>query len=413
MKVFCGFHAKSFTQYIHLKGIAHRDLKPENVLLTKDEPPIVKVADFGLAKVVDSLTVLRVSSASSLFRLLLHLMLFDLHRRCVAHRATSPQRSSCKRTMKATLILWIVGVLASSFSRCKHIIIVICLQLNGRSSSLLRLTNTSPFIEDEHIADLRERIVDRRVDWSALQRANISVDGQAFIRRLLDPRPHIRMSLDQARRHVWLHGHGSIQNRALNHSPSAESLAQGDQSMLGPIADDEPAVNHGYTEGDPVSQEFEQMQLRQNDAIDGSVIQSEASRVLRRRSHVLSQAAEDENAVRILEPSWQMISSSQARDNGDETAAGPSTRGNKRKDHPMDISLMPMPENEEWSTANGASEHGRNGRARDSAEPAQQPASRSVRGTRAKKAGAGPSEDEPPSKVRRSARQTPQKNARR
>lgn len=48
-------------QYIHSKGIAHRDLKPENVLLTKDDPPIVKVADFGLAKVVDSLTVLRVS----------------------------------------------------------------------------------------------------------------------------------------------------------------------------------------------------------------------------------------------------------------------------------------------------------------------------------------------------------------
>jgi serine/threonine/tyrosine protein kinase RAD53 len=405
-------HAKSFAQYIHDKGIAHRDLKPENVLLTKDDPPIVKVADFGLAKVVDSLTVLRVSSTSSLLQLLLYFMLFDLHRRCVAHQATSPQRSSCKCTMKATPISWIVGVLASSFSRCKHGIIVVCLQSNGHSS-LHRLTNTSPFIEDERIPDLRSRIADRRVDWSALQRENISEDGQAFIRRLLDPRPHIRMSLDRARRHVWLQGYGSIQNRALNQSPSAESLAQGDQSMLGSIADDEPAVDHGYTEGDPVSQEFEQMQLRQNDAINGNVIQSEASRVLRRRSHVLSQAAEDENAARILEPSWQMISSSQPRDNGDENGAGPSTRGNKRKDHPMDISLTPMPEGEEWSAANGAGEHDRNGRGSDNAEPAQQPAPRSVRGTRAKKAGGGPSDDEPPLKVRRSARQTPQKNARR
>lgn len=48
-------------QYIHSRGIAHRDLKPENVLLTKDDPPVVKVADFGLAKVVDSATRLRVS----------------------------------------------------------------------------------------------------------------------------------------------------------------------------------------------------------------------------------------------------------------------------------------------------------------------------------------------------------------
>jgi serine/threonine protein kinase len=54
-------------QYIHSKGIAHRDLKPENVLLTKDDPPVVKVADFGLAKVVDSLTVLRVSTSSFWF----------------------------------------------------------------------------------------------------------------------------------------------------------------------------------------------------------------------------------------------------------------------------------------------------------------------------------------------------------
>jgi ser/thr/tyr protein kinase RAD53 len=35
---------------------------PQNVLLTKDDPPMVKVADFGLAKVVDSFTMLRVRS---------------------------------------------------------------------------------------------------------------------------------------------------------------------------------------------------------------------------------------------------------------------------------------------------------------------------------------------------------------
>lgn len=39
-------------------------LIPQNVLLTKDDPPIVKVADFGLAKAVDSFTMLRVRSFS-------------------------------------------------------------------------------------------------------------------------------------------------------------------------------------------------------------------------------------------------------------------------------------------------------------------------------------------------------------
>lgn len=50
--------------YIHGQGVAHRDLKPENVLLTKDDPPIVKVADFGLAKYIDSLTMLKVGKFS-------------------------------------------------------------------------------------------------------------------------------------------------------------------------------------------------------------------------------------------------------------------------------------------------------------------------------------------------------------
>lgn len=53
--------------YIHGQGVAHRDLKPENVLLTKDDPPVVKVADFGLAKYIDSLTMLKVCVLIILF----------------------------------------------------------------------------------------------------------------------------------------------------------------------------------------------------------------------------------------------------------------------------------------------------------------------------------------------------------
>ena len=60
MMYFASYRASSSCQYIHSQGIAHRDLKPENVLLTKSDPPILKVADFGLAKAVDSMTNFKV-----------------------------------------------------------------------------------------------------------------------------------------------------------------------------------------------------------------------------------------------------------------------------------------------------------------------------------------------------------------
>ncbi|KAK0225314.1 kinase-like domain-containing protein [Armillaria fumosa] len=54
--------------YMHSRGVTHRDIKPANVLLSEDLPPIVKLTDFGLAKVVDDHTMLRVKSPSPCFR---------------------------------------------------------------------------------------------------------------------------------------------------------------------------------------------------------------------------------------------------------------------------------------------------------------------------------------------------------
>lgn len=45
-------------RYVHDEGIVHRDLKPANVLLTDDDPPRTKLADFGIAKVVDATAII-------------------------------------------------------------------------------------------------------------------------------------------------------------------------------------------------------------------------------------------------------------------------------------------------------------------------------------------------------------------
>ena len=46
----------SALQYLHNHSIVHRDIKPENILLTSAESLEIRVADFGLAKIVGSTT---------------------------------------------------------------------------------------------------------------------------------------------------------------------------------------------------------------------------------------------------------------------------------------------------------------------------------------------------------------------
>jgi serine/threonine-protein kinase len=40
--------------HAHAAGVIHRDLKPENVLVKQEEPPAVKLADFGIARIIAS-----------------------------------------------------------------------------------------------------------------------------------------------------------------------------------------------------------------------------------------------------------------------------------------------------------------------------------------------------------------------
>src|SRR5262249_29472714 len=43
-------------QHAHEKGLVHRDIKPSNLMLVPGPPPVVKVLDVGLARLVDTET---------------------------------------------------------------------------------------------------------------------------------------------------------------------------------------------------------------------------------------------------------------------------------------------------------------------------------------------------------------------
>lgn len=260
--------------YIHSKGIAHRDLKPENVLLTTENPPTVKVADFGLAKVVDSVTFLRTMCGTP------------------AYLAPEVVTQQNQEGYDHLVDSWSVGV------------IVFCM-----------FTLSSPFIEDENQRDLKVRIAGRTIQWSILDHVDVSPLARTFIERLLEQDPRDRMSLSAACTHPWLADVPTLshlQPRAIT-GTSVTSVQDG-ASCVSLLDSEDAEMTDGSSEP-TVTEGLDKLQLRQQSA-----------RVpLQQRAQVTTQAAENDQG--LLEPSWQMVQHAQENANG--------VRNGKRKLDPQ------------------------------------------------------------------------------
>ncbi|KAJ6594533.1 kinase-like domain-containing protein [Mycena capillaripes] len=288
--------------YIHDKGITHRDLKPENVLLTKDNPPRVKVADFGLAKIVDSMTMLKTMCGTPSY---------------LAPEVVTQQNSSGYDSLVDS---WSVGVILFSM-----------------------LTNTTPFIESS-VADLRTRIASRDIDWAQLETLGLTEEAVDFIRLLLEYDPRNRMTLRDALQHPWLLSYQSADSPVVNGANVSNGNLNGEDVSM------RTADGLSFSEAEAVSQGFEHLKL--NGSTSGAAfpeVEANAAAAanghaaaagaggdqgrltppsntppgltlhkkgaLMRRSEVLAHAAETGRP--LVEPSWEMVSFAQSQSQAD------------------------------------------------------------------------------------------------
>ncbi|KAJ7680971.1 kinase-like domain-containing protein [Mycena polygramma] len=321
--------------YIHQKGITHRDLKPENVLLTKDNPPIVKVADFGLAKVVSSITMLRTMCGTPSY---------------LAPEVVTQQNSSGYDSLVDS---WSVGVIEFSM-----------------------LTNTTPFIESS-VADLRARIASRNIDWSQLEQLSLTEEAIDFIRLLLEFSPRERMTMADALQHPWLinyiFAYPDIAYPDIIGVPSFTSThALARANTNGEDVSMRTADGLSFTEAEAVSQGFEHLQLNgssngalltptnangtaemapppldtngNNQEAGGEGRQTPPSNTppgltlhkkggLQRRSEVIAHAAETGRA--LVEPSWEMVSFMNSQGQPQEEQEGELTESQKREEEEL------------------------------------------------------------------------------
>ncbi|EUC66972.1 kinase domain protein, partial [Rhizoctonia solani AG-3 Rhs1AP] len=190
-------------EYSHSKGVTHRDLKPENILLTDTVPRHAKIADFGLAKAVDSGTFLKTFCGTPTY--------------LAPEVVLRAQDAGYNELVDS----WSLGVIVWSM-----------------------LTNTVPFTEDEE--DMYTRFQRRQVDWSQVLSFGLSHDCIDWMKRMLAQDPNHRMGLAQALEHPWLaplantSGYDRPQPRHRTTTPTDSSGSTAGNSVAGSLISYDP-----------------------------------------------------------------------------------------------------------------------------------------------------------------------------
>ncbi|KAJ9615685.1 Calmodulin-dependent protein kinase cmk2 [Cladophialophora chaetospira] len=149
--------------YLHQRNIVHRDLKPENLLyLTREADSELVLADFGIAKTLESPGAVLTSMAGSFGYAAPEVMLKQGHGKAVD--------------------MWSLGVITYTL-----------------------LCGYSPF-RSENLADLVDECKSGRIIFHERYWKDVSKDAKEFILTLLQPDPKRRASSKDALKHIWLTG---------------------------------------------------------------------------------------------------------------------------------------------------------------------------------------------------------------
>jgi serine/threonine/tyrosine protein kinase RAD53 len=163
--------------YVHKKGILHRDLKPDNILIMQDDPILVKITDFGLAKISDNATFMK-TFCGTLAYLAPEVILGK-------YGAQQLQRDSIagKSSNYSCLVdIWSLGCLV-------YVLLTSHLPFNGKTQE-----------------QMFQKIQSGEFHESPLNTYKVSQNARDFLKCCLQVNPRLRFSASEALKHVWLRG---------------------------------------------------------------------------------------------------------------------------------------------------------------------------------------------------------------
>lgn len=156
--------------YVHQLGISHRDLKPDNILIMQDEPILVKITDFGLAKFSDNLTVMKTFCGTLAY----------LAPEVITGKYGPSQASQANSNYSSLVDIWSLGCLV-----------------------YVLLTALVPFPGNSH-QKMFARIKKGEYQKAPLDSFKISKECQDFLRCCLQVNPEDRFTAAEALKHKWL-----------------------------------------------------------------------------------------------------------------------------------------------------------------------------------------------------------------
>ncbi|KAK0656096.1 hypothetical protein B0T16DRAFT_441131 [Cercophora newfieldiana] len=211
--------------YLHNMNITHRDVKPDNILVSSQDPLVVKLTDFGLSKAIDNdETFLRTFCGTLLYcapEVYDDYPQYDDNGRRHFHKGKY-RRPPGQRYNHAVDIWSLGGVL------------------------FYAMTKRPPFPAKNGAShnELLHRIMTRPLDTSPLTKEGVSYSATNFLSRMLDRRPETRATVENLQAHIWICGpkveesFDEVSDEELHVEASQLSLDDYDRDKTVELADD-------------------------------------------------------------------------------------------------------------------------------------------------------------------------------
>lgn len=156
--------------YVHRMGISHRDLKPDNILIMQDDPILVKITDFGLAKISDNATFMKTFCGTLAY----------VAPEVITGKYDLQQSQDSPVNYSNLVDIWSLGCLV-------YVLLTSHLPFNGR-------TQTQMF----------QKIKSGEFHESPLNSYKVSEEGRDFLKCCLQVDPRLRLTAEEALKHPWL-----------------------------------------------------------------------------------------------------------------------------------------------------------------------------------------------------------------